>query len=35
MTFLRYVLGFLAMLVELGIFEEATLDFLIVGHTGI
>ena len=31
---IRYVLGYLATLVQEGIFHEATLDFLIVGHTG-
>ena len=30
----RYLFAFLDHLVELGIFEEATIDFLIVGHTG-
>ena len=30
----RYVFSFLAKLVKLGIFDEATIDFLIVGHTG-
>ena len=30
----RYVFSFLSALVELGIFEEITMDFLLVGHTG-
>ena len=30
----RFVFSFLAKLVKAGIFEEATMDFLIVGHTG-
>ena len=30
----RYVFGFLDWLVELGVFQEVTLNFLIVGHTG-
>ena len=30
----RYVFSFLSALVELGIFHEVTMDFLIVGHTG-
>jgi hypothetical protein len=31
---IRYVFAYLATLVREGIFEEATVDFLIVGHTG-
>lgn len=30
----RYVFTYLAALVELGIFSEITMDFLVVGHTG-
>ena len=30
----RYLLGFLHALVDLRIFDEITLDFLLVGHTG-
>jgi hypothetical protein len=30
----RYVLAFLASLVELNVFVEAGIDFLIKGHTG-
>ena len=31
----RYILSFLASLVELNVFVEAGIDFLIKGHTGI
>ena len=31
----RYVFSFLSALVDLGIFHEVTMDFLLVGHTGI
>ena len=30
----KYVMAFLAVLVELGVFKEVTMEFLMVGHTG-
>ena len=30
----RFVFSYLSALVELGVFSEITMDFLIVGHTG-
>ena len=31
----RYVFSFLSALVQLGVFSSITMDFLLVGHTGI
>ena len=30
----RYVFSFISALVDLGIFADASMDFLLVGHTG-